>query len=264
MDARAKKVTVRTLRAMKEAGERITMLTAYDFPFAEIMDEAGVDVILVGDSVGYVVQGGRDSFRVTMDQMAYHTGMVARARKRALLVADMPFLSFQVSDEETIRNAGRLIAEGAEAVKLEGGTAVEGRIRRLTEIGLPVMGHVGLTPQSVNAFGGFVPQRDEERIMADARAVERGGAFSIVLEGMPEAIAQKVTAALAIPTIGIGAGRFCGGQVLVMHDVLGLCGHLRPRFVKVYDNLAESARAAFGAFVSEVRAGQFPEEKHGY
>lgn len=263
------KVTVPEIRLMKERGERITALTAYDFSFARILDEAGVDILLVGDSVSSVFQGEESTLPVTLDQMIYHTRAVARARKRALVVADMPFLSFQVSLEEAKRNAGRLVKEsGAEAVKLEGGTAVFPVIEALVAMGIPVMGHVGLTPQSIHRFGGYRVQGKErarrEEIFEDALAVERGGAFAVVLEAIPAELAREITARLAIPTIGIGAGPHCDGQVLVSHDMLGLSEMYKPKFVKRYAELKEIVAAAVKGYVTEVRAGKFPDAEHSF
>lgn len=269
---RQRKVTVPEIARMKEAGERITMLTAYDFAFARLLDAAGVDIILVGDSLGMVVQGLETTLSVTLDEMIYHTRMVARGRQRALLVADMPFLSYQVSPPRAIAAAGRLLKEGgAEAVKLEGGVSIARTIAALTAVDIPVMGHVGLTPQSVHRMGGHRVQGrrpgrrpgERERVIEDARAVEEAGAFAVVLEGIPLDLAREITARLSVPTIGIGAGPYCDGQVLVMHDLLGL-GDESPRFAKRYAELGEAAREATRAFVAEVRAGKFPTDAHSY
>lgn len=258
-------VTIKTLMDMKQKQTRIVTLTAYDYPFARIADEAGVDVLLVGDSLGMVVQGGASTLGVTMDEMIYHTGIVARGAKRALVVGDMPFLSYQVSLSEAVYNAGRFLKEaGAAAVKLEGGAAVVDRIKAMTDAGIPVQAHIGLTPQSVHQLGGFRVQRDEERLLLDAEAVESAGAFSVVLEGIPGEITKKITSALKIPTIGIGAGRDCDGQVLVLHDVLGLnAGHV-PKFVKQYAALRNDAMQGIERFVREVREGAFPGGEHTY
>ncbi len=267
------KVRVPDLARMKALGRPITMLTAYDSVFARIFDEAGVDALLVGDSLGTTFQGAETTLPVTMDEMVYHTRIVARARKRALLVADMPFLSFQVSVEEALRNAGRLIKEGgAEAVKLEGGLAVAETVERLTRVDIPVMGHIGLTPQSVHRMGGYrVQGRREghdagcrERLFEDARALEAAGAFAIVLEGIPAPLAREITEQLSVPTIGIGAGPDCSGQVLVMHDMLGLSPSFVPRFAKPYANLWQQASAAASAYIGEVRAQLFPGPEHCY
>ncbi len=267
------KVRITDLAAMKTARSPITMLTAYDAPFARIFDEAGVDALLVGDSVAMVVQGADSTLPVTVEEILYHTRIVARARKRALLIADMPFLSYQVSAEEALRNAGRLIKEGgAEAVKLEGGVAVAATVARLTEMDIPVMGHIGLTPQSVHRMGGHRVQGNREgnapgcrqRLIEDAKALENAGAFAIVLEGMPAPLAREITAMLSVPTIGIGAGPDCDGQVLVMHDMLGLTTGFRPRFAKAYGNLWHDAAAATLAYLREVKEHAFPGPEHSY
>ena len=236
------KITVPTIRARK-GGERITMLTAYDFPFAQIVDAAGVEVILVGDSLGNVVLGYANTLPVTMDEMIHHTSAVVRGTSRALVVGDMPFMSYHEGIEQARRNAGRIIKEGgAEGVKVEGGVRVRDVIRAIVDIDIPVMAHIGLTPQSVNAMGGFKVQGKgsaEDMLIEDAKAVEEAGAFSVVLEGVPRGAAKKITGMLSIPTIGIGAGPDCDGQVLVIHDLLGLSTRIRPKFVKTYVNLAE-------------------------
>jgi 3-methyl-2-oxobutanoate hydroxymethyltransferase len=266
--AREHRTTVRSLARKKRRGERISMLTAYDFCFARIFDAAGIDVLLVGDSLGNVVQGGDTTLPVTLDETIYHTRMVARGARRALVVGDMPFGSYQVSAEEAVRNAVRLVKEGgAQAVKLEGGRDVREAIARIVAAGIPVMGHVGLTPQSVHAMGGFrVQGRGEagrKRVLADARAVQEAGAFAVVLEGMPASLAAEISATLKIPTIGIGAGVDCDGQVLVMHDMLGL-SDWTPSFVKQYADLGASAAKAARAFAEEVADAKFPGEEHGY
>jgi 3-methyl-2-oxobutanoate hydroxymethyltransferase len=267
------KVRVTDLGRMKAQGAPITMLTAYDFPFARIFDSAGVDLLLVGDSLGMVVQGADSTLPVTLGDILYHTRMVVRARQRALVIADLPFLSYQVNPEQALRNAGRLIKEGgAEAVKLEGGITMAETIRRLVDIDIPVMGHIGLTPQSIHRMGGHRVQGRRsgkapgcrERLLEDAAAVERAGAFSMVLEGMPAELAQEITATVSIPTIGIGAGPDCDGQVLVMHDVLGLSESFVPRFAKPYANLWHEASAAATAYVREVRERAFPSAEHCY
>jgi 3-methyl-2-oxobutanoate hydroxymethyltransferase len=268
-----RKVTVPDLRRMKEAGTRITALTAYDYSFGRIVDRAGIDLILVGDSLGMVVQGLDTTLPVTVDETIYHCRMVARARARALLVADLPFLSYQVSVEDALRNAGRLVKEGgAEAVKLEGGLAMAATIRALAAVDIPVMGHVGLTPQSVHRMGGHRVQGrrrgrgpgERERVIADALAVEEAGAFAVVLEGIPLDLAAEITARLEIPTIGIGAGPHCDGQILVLHDVLGLFDRLAPKFVKRYAELGEAAGAALARYAEEVRGGAFPDDAHAF
>ncbi len=267
------KVTVPEIVKAKASGRPIVCLTAYDFPFARIADEAGVDLVLVGDSLGMVVQGADTTLPVTMDEMVYHTRMVARARRRALVVADLPFLSYQVSATDAVANAGRLIKEGgAEAVKLEGGRAVAATIERIASVDIPVMGHIGLTPQSVHRMGGHKVQGrrrgqapgQRERLIEDALAVEAAGAFAIVLEGMPCDLAAEITERLAIPTIGIGAGIDCDGQILVLHDVLGLGERTPPRFAKRYADLWSAAREAIGAYSNDVRGGVFPTAAHSF
>ena len=264
-----KKVTILDLQKMKDSGEKITMLTAYDYPTARMLDEAGVDVLLIGDSVGNVMMGYENTLPVTVDDMIYHTRAVAKARKRALVVADMPFMSYQVSLEEARRNAGRLIQQGgAEAVKLEGGENMEAVIKALCEVDIPVMGHIGLTPQSIHRMGGYKVQGKEERqrqkLLADALAVERAGAFSVVLEAIPHELAREITALLHIPTIGIGAGVGCDGQVLVINDVLGLSGSFRPKFVKQYVQLEPVIKKAVQEFITEVKEEKFPTKAQSF
>jgi 3-methyl-2-oxobutanoate hydroxymethyltransferase len=252
------------LQAKKQRGERIAMLTAYDATMAGLLDRAGVDAILVGDSVGMVMLGYETTLPVTLEAMIHHTAAVTRGVRRALVIADLPFMTYQVSVEEAVRNAGRLLQEGgAAAVKLEGGRAVVDAVRRLVEIGIPVMGHVGLQPQSVNQLGGYrkrgTQPQEADAILADAEALQKAGAFAIVLESVPSPVAQRVTASVDVPTIGIGAGPHCDGQVLVSHDMLGLSdGHV-PSFVRQYVRLAETIVAAAGAYVDDVRTGRFPE-----
>jgi len=263
------KFTITDLYQRKAEGRKITMLTAYDFSTAQIVDQAGIDIALVGDSLGMVVQGIDSTLPVTMDEMIYHTRMVSRAVKTALVVGDMPFLSYQAGVDEAVRNAGRFLKEaGAEAVKLEGGTAVAGTIRAIVAAGIPVMGHIGLTPQHVHALGGFKVQgRDEasrEKVLADARAVQESGAFSVVLEALPAPLAKEIGGMLSIPTIGIGAGPHCDGQVLVIHDLLGLFDRFTPKFVKRYANLKEQAVNAVKQFKQDVEDGGFPSEEHSF
>jgi 3-methyl-2-oxobutanoate hydroxymethyltransferase len=267
------KVTVPEIRRRKRDRKKISMLTAYDYPFARILDEAGVDVLLVGDTLGMVVQGLDTTLPVTVDEIIYHTKMVSRARTRALVVGDLPFLSYQISKEEALRNAGRMIKEGgAEAVKLEGGIHMAETIAALASVDIPVMGHVGLTPQSVHRMGGHKVQGkkhghgagDRERLFEDAAAVEDAGAFAIVLEGIPLDLAGEITERLTIPTIGIGAGPFCDGQVLVMHDLLGLFDRFAPKFSKRYVNLREIVLGAVREYVDEVGTGTFPTDAHSY
>ena len=257
------KVTVPDLVAAKRAGKRISMLTAYDYPTALLLDQAGIDCLLVGDSLGMVVQGLTDGLAVTLDQMIYHGRMVARAANRDLVVVDMPFLSYQVNDDEAIRNAGRILQEtGAHAVKLEGGRRCVPAIRRMVEAGIPVMGHVGLTPQSVRRLGGFKVQRDADELLADAKAVEEAGAFAIVVECVPADLGKRVTQALSVPTIGIGAGPGCDGQVLVINDMLGMEQAIKPRFVKRQADLATIIRQAAERYSAEVRDGSYPGAEH--
>ncbi len=266
--AAPKKTTILDFARMKDEGRKIVVITAYDVLFAKIFDEAGVDAILVGDSLGQVVLGLPDTLGVTMDDMVRHTGAAARGRKRALLIADMPFLSYQASREEAIRNAGRLLQAGAEAVKLEGGRNVEATIRAIAACDIPVMGHVGLTPQSIHRMGGYRIQGKAEaqraRLLDDAQAVQEAGAFAVVLEGMPADLAAEITARLAIPTIGIGAGVRCDGQVLVMQDLLGLFDEFRPKFVKRFAELAKSVADAVTAYSDAVRGGTFPGKEHSF
>ena len=262
------RVTVRSLAQRKAKQQPITMLTAYDFTFARIFDQAAIDMLLVGDSLGNVVQGAETTLPVTLDEVIYHTRLVVRGANRALVVADMPFGSFQVSSEEAVRNAIRFIKEaGAQAVKLEGGVAMADTIRRIVAAQIPVMGHVGLTPQSVHQLGGFRVQGRGDvgrmQVIEDALAVQEAGAFAVVLEGIPADLGREITERLTIPTIGIGAGADCDGQVLVMHDLLGL-NDWSPSFVKQYANLGAIASQAVRAYADEVRHRKFPDEKHSY
>jgi 3-methyl-2-oxobutanoate hydroxymethyltransferase len=264
--APAKKITSASIRERKGKGEKIAVVTAYDVTFARLADRAGMDIVLVGDSLGMVVQGQSNTLPVTLDEMIYHSRIVARGTERAQVVADMPFLSYQVSVEDGLRAAGRLLKEGgAEAVKLEGGEEVSDLIARLVAIGIPVMGHVGMTPQSVHKFGGFKMQgRSDEQaqsIIAGAKAVAAAGAYAIVIEHVPAPLAAAITQAIPIPTIGIGAGSSCDGQVLVMHDLLGLDPDWSPRFARRYAELGKAAMAAFSAYAADVRSGEFPTEK---
>lgn len=254
---------------MKVEGEKITVLTAYDYPFARLMDQAGIDVILVGDSVGTVVSGYDTTLPVTMDEMIYHTRAVVRGASGALVVADMPFLSYQIELSEARRNAGRLIKEGgAQAVKLEGGEPVAETIRAIVDMDIPVVGHIGLTPQSVHRMGGYRVQGKQEeqarRLLQDARAVEAAGAFALVLEGIPAALAREITASVTIPTIGIGAGIHCDGQVLVIHDILGLCEKYSPKFVKKFADVSGTIRQGIEDYIREVKEGTFPGDEHSF
>ena len=266
--AREHRVTVPVLLRRKRSGEPISMLTAYDFSFARIFDTAGIDVLLVGDSLGNVVQGRDTTLPVTLDEVVYHTRMVSRAARRALVISDMPFGSYQISPEEALRNAVHCVKEGgAHAVKLEGGTSAAAAISRIVGAEIPVMGHVGLTPQAIHRMGGHRVQgrteRSAQRVLEDARAVQEAGAFSVVLEGIPAPLAQEVTRALDIPSIGIGAGAGCDGQVLVMHDMLGL-SDWTPSFVKQYANLGALAGQAARRFAEDVANRKFPDDEHAY
>jgi len=258
------KLTVPVVKALK-GKEKLTMLTAYDYVFASIMDNAGIDMILVGDSVGSVLLGYPNTIPVTVEDMIHHTKPVVKGSKRALVVIDMPFMSYQESIEQARRNAGRMIKEsGAEAVKLEGGKIMKDVIRAITDIDIPVMGHIGLTPQSVHRMGGYKVQKEEKRLMEDAKAVEEAGAFAIVLECVPRDISKKITETLSIPTIGIGAGPDCDGQVLVVHDLLGLLGDFRPKFVKAMLNLRTEIDEAIKKYIEEVKGGIFPDDSHSF
>ncbi|CAN2049957.1 3-methyl-2-oxobutanoate hydroxymethyltransferase [Candidatus Magnetomoraceae bacterium gMMP-1] len=258
-------VTVNTLQQMKAEKKKITALTAYDYPSARMVDESGIDIILVGDSLGMVVQGESSTLPVTMDQMIYHTKIVAKAVKRAMVIGDMPFMSYQVSIKQAVSNAGRFLKEtGASAVKLEGGAQVKDLIKAITKAGIPVQAHIGLTPQSVHQMGGYRVQRNQDRLLADAEMVRDAGAFSVVLEGVPTDIAAKITETLYIPTIGIGAGPYCDGQILVFHDLLGFGSGYIPKFVKQYANFKEEAGKAFKQYIKEVQAGNFPDSEHSY
>ncbi len=262
-------VTIQDLWKKKAEGRKITMLTAYDYAFARIVDEAGIDVILVGDSLGMVVQGKENTLPVTMEEMLYHTSMVSRATKNAMVIGDMPYMSYQIGIEEAVRNAGRFIKEaGAHAVKVEGGSEVIPQVKAMVKAEIPVLGHVGLTPQAILRMGGFKVQgRTEEqrkRILEDSLMLEDAGAFAVVLEAIPMDLAKEITEKLSIPTIGIGAGPYCDGQVLVLHDILGLFERFTPRFVKRYANLKEEALKAIMAYKEEVEKGLFPTEEQSF
>lgn len=263
------RVTTAALMEMKARGEKMTMLTAYDYPTACLLDEAGVDMLLVGDSVGNVVLGYTDTLPVTMDEMIHHTKAVARGTRRAMVVGDMPFLSYQTSLPEAVRNGGRFLKEGgAQSVKLEGGSERAGVVRALVETGIPVIGHLGLTPQSVHQLGGFrVQGKDEaaaQRLLQDALALEEAGIFALVLEAVPAPLAAKITSRLQVPTIGIGAGPDCDGQVLVVHDMLGLSARRAPKFVKQYAWLGDTVKEAVRAYQEDVKKGAFPGPEHCY
>ena len=267
--ARVNKITTAVIRDMKRKGEKICVLTAYDHPTALILDEAGIDIILVGDTLGMVVLGYDSTLPVTMDEMIHHTKAVCRAAKKALVIGDMPFLSYQTSSEDAMYNAGRFLQEaGAQGVKLEGGREVAETIRRLTAAGIPVMAHLGLTPQSIHQFGGYKVQgKDEQaaiRILEDAKIIEQAGAFSVVLECVPAPLAKAITQSVGIPTIGIGGGVDCDGQVLVLHDMMGMFERFIPKFVKTYAHLNQQMKDAVGLYIDEVKKGIFPEKKHSY
>ncbi len=267
--SRSEKVRITDLKAMKERGEKISMLTAYDYPMARLEDEAGIDVILVGDSLGNVMLGYETTLPVTMEDMIHHTKAVVRGVKRSLVVADMPFMSFQVSKEDAVINAGRLLKEaGAEAVKLEGGEEVLEQTKAIVAAGIPVLGHLGLTPQSVNQMGGFKVQAKDlgqaKKLRRDALLLEEAGVFGIVLECVPSALGGKLSEELVIPTIGIGAGSLCDGQVLVAHDMLGFGGGFQPRFVRRYAALGDEMLKAFKDYIDDLRAGCFPSDKESF
>ena len=261
-------MTIPDFRKRKAEGRKIVVVTAYDALFTRIAEEAGMEVLLVGDSLGVVVQGKKDTLSVTMEDMLYHTRLVAGAAQHALVIADMPFLSYQVSVEEAVRNAGRFLQDGAAAVKLEGGAAVVDRVEAMTRFGIPVMGHLGMTPQSVHQYGGYKVQGkaadQAEVVLCDARALEAAGAFAIVLEAVPAKLAKTITQTVAIPTIGIGAGPSCDGQVLVLYDLLGLFDQFAPKFVKPYAHLKADALQALRRYREEVEQGKFPTDSESY
>lgn len=264
-----KKRTILDIQQMKHAGEKITMLTCYDYPTARIMDSCGIDIMLVGDSVGVVFSGYENTLPVTLDEMLYHTRAVVRSNPKALVVTDMPFMSYQVSLVEARLNAGRMIKEGgAAAVKIEGGVNIAATIRALVDIDIPVIGHIGLTPQSIHRMGGYRVQgkiqEQAERLIEDALAVEEAGAFAIVLEGIPKSLGSRITGSLSIPTIGIGAGSSCDGQVLVIHDILGLCEKYSPKFVKKYADARGLISEAVTAYINDVKSGAFPLDEHSF
>ncbi|MEW6002103.1 MAG: 3-methyl-2-oxobutanoate hydroxymethyltransferase [Nitrospirota bacterium] len=263
------KVTVQDFLRKKAEQMKITMLTAYDYPFARIIDEAGIDAILVGDSLGMVVQGLENTLSVTMDEMIYHTKIVSRAVKNAMVIGDMPFMSYQVSIEDSVRNAGRFLKEGgASAVKIEGGAEVAAHVKAMAKADIPAMAHIGLTPQSIHRMGGYKVQgRTEEtakRLIEEAHIVEDAGAFSLLLEAIPADLAGRITEEISIPTIGIGAGPFCDGQVLVLHDVIGLFERFLPKFAKRYINLKDEVLKAIRTYREEVEKGIFPSERESF
>ncbi|MGB8657785.1 MAG: 3-methyl-2-oxobutanoate hydroxymethyltransferase [Candidatus Zixiibacteriota bacterium] len=263
------KITTKSFLKLKRNGEKITVLTAYDFFTARILDQIGIDSILVGDSVNMVFYGSPTTLSVTMDQMVYHTRAVSSAVRRALVIADMPFLSYQASTSEAITNAGRFLKEGgAAAVKIEGGLEMADTVKRIIEVGIPVMGHIGLTPQSINRFGGYMVRgkSEEERnyLLESAKALEEIGCFSVLLESIPRNLAKEITQSLKVPTIGIGAGVGCDGQVLVVNDVLGLFEEFKPKFVRRYAELGKEIRKACQSYLQDVKTGKFPSDEESY
>jgi len=264
-----KHITTKVLNLMKEKGVKITMLTAYDYLTGKFLDEAGVELILVGDSLGNVIQGNETTLPVTLEQMIYHTAIVKKAVENAMVIGDMTFMSYQVGVREAIQNCGRVMKEtGCDAIKMEGGAYLSETIRRLVEIGIPVMGHLGLTPQSINKFGSYktrgVDKDEAGQIYKDAIALEKAGCFSIVLEKIPAALGRKISKAIKIPTIGIGAGPYCDGQVLVTHDMLGMIEEFKPRFVRQYMNLAQEMKDAFRHYIQDVKEKKFPSKEESY
>ncbi|MEX5219046.1 MAG: 3-methyl-2-oxobutanoate hydroxymethyltransferase [Nitrospira sp.] len=261
-------MTVPDFQKYKREGKKLIVVTAYDALFTRIVEQAGIDIILVGDSLGVVVQGKSNTLAVTMDEMLYHTGLVANAAQRAFVIGDMPFMSYQASIEEAVRNAGRLIQAGAAAVKLEGGGHMADRIQAITNVGIPVVGHLGMTPQSVHRYGGYRVQGKEkdraDMLLQDAEALQAAGAFAIVLEAIPAPLARKITESLTIPTIGIGAGPSCDGQVLVLYDLLGLFDEFVPKFVRPYAHLKADALQALRRYKEEVEQQKFPAEPESY
>jgi 3-methyl-2-oxobutanoate hydroxymethyltransferase len=260
---------VSTFMDAKRKSEKITMLTAYDYSMAKLVDESGIDGILVGDSLGMVCLGYKDTLSVTMEDMLHHIRAVSRGAKNALVVGDMPFMSYQSSVYDAVKNAGRIIQEGqAGAVKLEGGASVYEQVKAIVKSQIPVMGHIGLTPQSINIFGGFKVQGKNEmnarKIIEDAKKLEDAGVFSIVLEGIPYKLAKIITESVSVPTIGIGAGKYCDGQILVYQDMLGLFNDFKPKFVKYYANAGQIVRGAFKDYIEEVKSGSFPDEEHSF
>ncbi len=267
--SRPRVVTTKTVMTMKHAGEKIAMLTGYDFLVAKYLDQVGMDIILVGDSLSNVVQGHETTLPVTVDDMIYHAKAVKRAVKNALIVVDMPFMSYQNSIDEAVRNCGRVMKEvGVGAVKLEGGEYIADIIRHLVKIGIPVMGHLGLTPQAINKFGTYEvraqDKKEADQILYDAKVLSDAGVFAIVLEKIPSALAKKITKSVKVPTIGIGAGAHCDGQVLVVYDMLGLTEEFKPRFVRRYAEMAQVMRDAFTRYIRDVKAGQFPTSRESY
>jgi 3-methyl-2-oxobutanoate hydroxymethyltransferase len=264
-----KKITTKTLVTMKQRGEKISALTAYDFLMARYLDEAGIDMMLVGDSLGNVIQGNATTLAVTIDEMIYHAKIVRKAVKTALMVVDLPFMSYHVDLKEAVKNCGRVMKEtGADAVKLEGGERIAETVKHLVKVGIPVMGHLGLTPQSINIFGTYVTRgtdaKEARQIQKDAKTLEESGCFGIVLEKIPASLAEKVTKSIRIPTIGIGAGVHCDGQILVTHDMLGMTEMFHPRFVRKYSKVAEISKEAFRNYIKDVKHEKFPNKSESY
>ncbi|MFO7929683.1 MAG: 3-methyl-2-oxobutanoate hydroxymethyltransferase [Candidatus Humimicrobiaceae bacterium] len=263
------KININRLMEMKSTGEKITMLTAYDYLMASQLDECGIDLILVGDSAGNVVIGYENTIPVTMDEMIHHCKAVKRGVKKAMVIGDMPFMSYQVSSKEAVKNAGRFLKEsGVEAIKLEGGKEVLATIKKIVDAGIPVMGHLGLTPQSIHKFGGYgvrgESNKEAQKMVEDAKELESAGVFSIVLEKVPAQLAKKITEQISVPTIGIGAGVFCDGQVLVTHDMLGLFEKFKPKFSKRYAELGKEMKTCYKKYIQEVKDKKFPAEEHSY
>lgn len=265
----SKKITTKSFIEAKQNNRKLTMLTAYDYSMAQVLDESGIDAILVGDSLAMPIQGKDTTLEVTIDEMIYHCKCVARGVKNAVIVGDMPFMTYHVNTDEAVRNAGRFIQEGqATAVKLEGGTSMASTVKAIVRAQIPVMGHIGLTPQSANIFGGFKVQGKEEHtaqsLIDDALALEEAGAFAVVLEAVPEKLAKLISEKISIPTIGIGAGKYCDGQILVLHDMLGLYSDFTPKFVKQYANMRAMMSSAVTDYIHEVKSLEFPEKKHTF
>jgi 3-methyl-2-oxobutanoate hydroxymethyltransferase len=263
------KITARRFTKFKQRGEKIAMLTAYDFFTARILDEIGIDSVLVGDSANMVFYGSPNTLSITMNQMTYHTKAVTAAVKRALVISDMPFLSYQTGEGEAVANAGRFLKEGgADAVKMEGGLEIVDTVKRVIEVGIPVMGHIGLTPQSINRFGGYTVRgksaEEREYLLESAKKLEQVGCFSVLVESVPRGLAEEITASLKVPTIGIGAGLGCDGQVLVINDILGLFEDFKPKFVRRYAELGKDIKTACRSFLEDVKSGKFPSEEESY
>ncbi|MCB0720679.1 MAG: 3-methyl-2-oxobutanoate hydroxymethyltransferase [Ignavibacteriae bacterium] len=264
-----KHITTKVLKQMKERGEKIAMLTAYDYLTAKFLDESGIEIILVGDSLGNVIQGYETTIPVTLEEMIYHTKIVKKGVKNAIVVGDMTFMSYQVGTEDAIRNCGKMLKlTECDAIKMEGGRHITETVRRVVEIGIPVMGHLGLTPQSIHEFGSYKTrgqsEEEAEQIYEDALALEKAGCFSIVLEKIPMDLGKKISEAISIPTIGIGAGPYCDGQVLVLHDMLGMNEEFKPRFVRRYMDFAKDLRGALKSYIKDIKSGDFPSKEESY